>query len=146
LSIIVSGSRPNGINDNNSKKPGDDINHDLRSLKFKPSWWHGTVSKLQTLLAMSRKELGNITKYMQYLNFFSQLHDSCGLKSKIYTLILPPARELMEMEVDILIKNIPSIRQTFVRGNICNLFKLPDLYPSLKESSGESERIILPGE
>ena len=134
MSIIVSGSRPNGANGNNNKKPGDDISHDLRTLKFKPSWWHGTVSKLQTLLAMSRKELGDITKYSQYLSFFARLHESLRLPSKIFILILPPASDLMDMDVDILINNVTVIRQAFVRDNICNLAKLPSLYPSLAES------------
>jgi len=113
-------------------KPGK-IVQNLRSCGFLRSLWHKTVGKLQKLQRLSIKKYGNLQKYHGYLEFFADLHKSAGLPSKLFTLILPEAQDLMDMDLTILKTNVSVIRENFMFGKKCDLSELPTrTYPGLR--------------
>ena len=109
------------------------IVQNLRSRGFLRSHWHKTVGKLQKLQRLSIKEYGDLQKYHGYLEFFGDLHKSAGLPSKLFTLILPEARDLMDMDLAILKANVSAIRENCMFGKNCDLRALPiQFYPGFR--------------
>ena len=104
------------------------IVQNLKRCGFVRSHWHRTVGKLQELQRLSVQQLGDRQKYDGYLGFFKAIYDDVALPSKIFTLILPEAKDLMDMDLSILNQNIPLIRQNFVHRNTCDLRGLIRLY------------------